>query len=78
MLHQDTSHKTAAHYAKKNEKNDVNDYLNAEIQKLKLKNDEKKKVKKVAQVKQPYKLVKSDEFGNTTDMTEADYVEFIK
>lgn len=35
VSHQDSSHKTAAFYAKKNGKNEVVDYLTAELQKLK-------------------------------------------
>lgn len=48
--------------------------MNNEIQKLKLKNDDKKKVKKAPQIKQQYKIVKSDEFGNVIELTEADYL----
>jgi hypothetical protein len=43
-----------------------------------LKGDDKKQKKKVVQTKTPYKLVKSDQFGNVTEMTEADYYDFIK
>lgn len=35
VSHQDNTHKTAAHYAKKNGKNDVYEYLNSELQKIK-------------------------------------------
>lgn len=35
ITHQDSAHKTAAFYAKKNGKNEVYDYLTAEMQKLK-------------------------------------------
>ena len=67
VLHQDTSHKTAASYAKKFEKNDVYEYLNNEAQKLKVKGGDKKPVsKKVPQVKSQYKIVRSDKFGNIT------------
>ena len=78
VLHQDAAHKTAAIYAKKNDKNEVYEYLNAEIQKLKIKNDDKRKIKKPPQVKQQYKMMKSDEFGNAVEMTEADFEEFLK
>ena len=67
VLHQDTTHKTAASYAKKYEKNDVYEYLNNEVQKLKIKGEKPKK--KVPQVKSQFKLVKSDKFGNITDLT---------
>ena len=78
VLQQDSNHKAAAFFAKKLEKNEVYEYLNSEVQKLKAKVDDKKLKKKAPQAKSQYKLVKSDNFGNVTELTDVDYQEFIK